>query len=449
MGCCNRRCGLIAGAVVGAVVAILGGILIPVGKIIIEGTVEKEAVIEPGTTAYDNWVSAGATVYRQFWLFDLKNPLEVLHYGAAPVVVEKGPYTYRTRYLPKENITFHSNNTVAFLLPIGAIFDPTMSEGSEEDNITSLNLAVAGAYALVPKPLHSVLEILIKSTNSSLFQRRTVKEMLWGYPDPILKETLGLFSPYNGTYDGYYNVFNGKDDISKVSIIDRWRGETKLTFWDDEYCNMINGTGKMHMSKWNYEKTVNLKGIDVYRFSLLPSTLASPVDNPDNKCFCKNPETSKNCTLAGVLDIGSCQEGRPIFISLPHFLHGSPSLREDVLGLDPDEEHHKTFFDVEPLTGFTLNFAKRIQVNMMYGPSKVITVLKKVKDYTLFPLVWLNETAMLDDETAQMFQDEIISNINMLEILQEVLLGVGVVVFVVCLVSYCVVRKRHNQSKLA
>ncbi|XP_023121631.1 platelet glycoprotein 4 [Amphiprion ocellaris] len=469
MGCCNRRCGLIAGAVVGAVVAILGGILIPVGKIIIEGTVEKEAVIEPGTTAYDNWVSAGATVYRQFWLFDLKNPLEVLHYGAAPVVVEKGPYTYRTRYLPKENITFHSNNTVAFLLPIGAIFDPTMSEGSEEDNITSLNLAVAGAYALVPKPLHSVLEILIKSTNSSLFQRRTVKEMLWGYPDPILKETLGLFSPYNGTYDGYYNVFNGKDDISKVSIIDRWRGETKLTFWDDEYCNMINGTDASSFPPFvdnkkplylfssdicrsvsaSYEKTVNLKGIDVYRFSLLPSTLASPVDNPDNKCFCKNPETSKNCTLAGVLDIGSCQEGRPIFISLPHFLHGSPSLREDVLGLDPDEEHHKTFFDVEPLTGFTLNFAKRIQVNMMYGPSKVITVLKKVKDYTLFPLVWLNETAMLDDETAQMFQDEIISNINMLEILQEVLLGVGVVVFVVCLVSYCVVRKRHNQSKLA
>uniref|UniRef100_A0A3P8U0W2 Platelet glycoprotein 4 n=1 Tax=Amphiprion percula TaxID=161767 RepID=A0A3P8U0W2_AMPPE len=465
MGCCNRRCGLIAGAVVGAVVAILGGILIPVGKIIIEGTVEKEAVIEPGTTAYDNWVSAGATVYRQFWLFDLKNPLEVLHYGAAPVVVEKGPYTYRTRYLPKENITFHSNNTVAFLLPIGAIFDPTMSEGSEEDNITSLNLAVAGAYALVPKPLHSVLEILIKSTNSSLFQRRTVKEMLWGYPDPILKETVGLFSPYNGTYDGYYNVFNGKDDISKVSIIDRWRGETQFynlisffffsdassfpPFVDNKKPLYLFSSDICRSVSASYEKTVNLKGIDVYRFSLLPSTLASPVDNPDNKCFCKNPETSKNCTLAGVLDIGSCQEGRPIFISLPHFLHGSPSLREDVLGLDPDEEHHKTFFDVEPLTGFTLNFAKRIQVNMMYGPSKVITVLKKVKDYTVFPLVWLNETAMLDDETAQMFQDEIISNINMLEILQEVLLGVGVVVFVVCLVSYCVVRKRHNQSKLA
>lgn len=55
----------------------------------------QEAVIEPGTAAYDNWASAEAVVYRQFWLFDVKNPLEVLNYGSKPVVTEKGPYTYR------------------------------------------------------------------------------------------------------------------------------------------------------------------------------------------------------------------------------------------------------------------------------------------------------------------------------------------------------------------
>lgn len=41
MGCCNVRSGLIAGAVIGAVMAILGGVLIPVGKNIIKGMVEK------------------------------------------------------------------------------------------------------------------------------------------------------------------------------------------------------------------------------------------------------------------------------------------------------------------------------------------------------------------------------------------------------------------------
>ncbi|XP_035536044.1 platelet glycoprotein 4 [Morone saxatilis] len=462
---CNRRCGLIAGAVIGAVVAILGGILIPVGNNVIEGTVEKEAVIEPGTTAYDNWVAAGAKVYRQFWFFDLKNPLEVLQYGAIPVVVERGPYTYWTRYLAKENITFHPNHTASFLLPFGAIFEPSMSVGSEEDKITTLNLAVAGAYSVVPKVFHGMLNKLITSSNSSLYQRRTVNELLWGYTDPMLKTLVGLFAPYNGTYDGYYNVYTGKDDISKVGQIDMWRGQRTLRFWNDTYCDMINGTDASSFAPFmdkkkpiyffssdicrsvsaSFVESKDLKGIEVYRYALQPNTLASPTVNPDNQCFCRNMDVTKNCTLAGVLDIGSCQDGRPIYISLPHFLHGSPYLRKAVLGLNPSEEHHATFLDVEPTTGFTLRFAKRIQVNMMYGPSNVITVLKKVKDYTIFPLAWLNETASLDDETADLFKKELISRIQMLDMIQKALLGIGVAIFVLCLTSYCVVVRRSNK----
>lgn len=41
MGCCNARRGLIAGAALGALVALLGGVLIPVGEMIIKKTVEK------------------------------------------------------------------------------------------------------------------------------------------------------------------------------------------------------------------------------------------------------------------------------------------------------------------------------------------------------------------------------------------------------------------------
>eukprot|EP00064_Thunnus_orientalis_P018449 superscaffoldBa00004258_g18548 len=465
MGCCNRRCGLIAGAVFGALLAILGGILIPLGSSIIEGTVEEEAVIEPGTTAYENWVSAGAKVYRQFWFFDVTNAKEVVQSGSKPVVVQKGPYTYMTRYLPKENITFYPNHTVSFLLPLGAIFEPSLSVGPEEDIITSLNLAVAGAYSLVPKLLHFLLEGRMKATNSSLFQQRTVKELLWGYRDPLLNGTVGLFAPYNGTYDGYYNVYTGKDDISKVATIDSWRGEKSLDFWDDQYCNMINGTDASSFHPFvekkealyffssdicrsvsaSFQKSMDLKGIEVYRYTLKPSTLAAPTENPDNKCFCRDLTITKNCTMAGVLDISSCQGGKPIYISLPHFLYGSPSLTEDVLGLNPNEEHHFTFLDVEPTTGFTLRFAKRIQVNMMYGPSKIITVLKKVKDYTIFPLVWLNETAALDDETAEMFKEKLVYPVQMLDIIQNTLLGIGVAIFLICLISYCVVRRKEGK----
>uniref|UniRef100_A0A672G3N7 Platelet glycoprotein 4 n=1 Tax=Salarias fasciatus TaxID=181472 RepID=A0A672G3N7_SALFA len=418
MGCCNWRCGLITGAVFGALVAILGGVLIPVGDILIESV---EAVIEPGTTAYDNWAAAGVVVYRQFWFFDVQNPIEVLNYGTSPVVIERGPYTYKTRYLPKDNIMFNPNMTVSFVLPLGAIFEPSMSAGSEEDKITSLNLAVAVSSCLT----------LIRMSNSSLFQRRTVKELLWGYHDPLLKSTLGLFAPYNGTFDGPYNVFTGKDDISKVGIIDRWKGEKKekkllitsrdasafapgldkkkpLYFFSSDICRSVSAS---------YERSYSLKDIEVYRYGLLPSTLASPIDNPDNRCFCRNFKTTKNCTMAGVLDLISWKS-QPIYMSLPHFLHGSPSLLTDVLGLSPNEEHHSTYLDVEPNTGFTLKFAKRIQ------------------------------TAELDDQTADLFKEELVSRMEMLDIIQWVLLGTGTGIFVLCLVSFLhlnfIKNKKHN-----
>lgn len=51
---------------------------------------------------------------------------------------------FRVRFLAKENITQDpKDNTVSFLQPNGAIFEPSLSVGTEADNFTVLNLAVA------------------------------------------------------------------------------------------------------------------------------------------------------------------------------------------------------------------------------------------------------------------------------------------------------------------
>lgn len=52
-------------------------------------------MLEEGTTAYENWISAGAPVYRQFWLFEVQNPDDVMKNGSIPDLQQKGPYTYR------------------------------------------------------------------------------------------------------------------------------------------------------------------------------------------------------------------------------------------------------------------------------------------------------------------------------------------------------------------
>ncbi|XP_026087128.1 platelet glycoprotein 4 [Carassius auratus] len=465
MTCCGLKCGLTTGTLLGALIALLGGILIPVGNMFIKNTVLTETVLENGTLAFDTWTSVDTQMYRQFWLFDVQNPDDVLSQGAKPVLVQKGPYTYRTRFTPKTNVTFNDNYTVTFVRPAGAIFEPSMSVGTEEDVFTSLNLAVAGVYSLLD---HRLANLLIQRSSSTLFQSRTVKELLWGYKDPMLGSRLGVFYPYNDTIDGPYTVFTGKDDINNVATIERWAGETSLSYWNDPYCNKINGTDGSSFHPFlnkkeplfffssdicrsvsaEYEETVDLKGIDVYRYMLPPEALASPVENPDNQCYCTDSVITRNCTTAGLLDLTACR-GTPVFLSLPHFLYGSNNLHQGVIGLNPNFDEHSIFLDVEPITGFTLRFAKRLQVNMLYGPSDSIVILNKIKDYTVFPILWVNETAVLDDETADMFKKELTARIDLLEGFQIGLIVFGLVLFASCLIGLIAVCTKPSNNKLS
>uniref|UniRef100_A0A2K6SF63 Platelet glycoprotein 4 n=1 Tax=Saimiri boliviensis boliviensis TaxID=39432 RepID=A0A2K6SF63_SAIBB len=428
---CDRNCGLITGAVVGAVLAVLGGILMPVGDLLIEKTIKKEVVLEEGTIAFKNWVKTGTEVYRQFWVFDVQNPQEVMMNSSNIKVEQKGPYTYRVRYLAKENVTQDpENNTVSFLQPNGAIFEPSLSVGTENDNFTVLNLAVAAAAHIYQNAfVQVVLNSLIKKSKSSMFQTRSLKELLWGYKDPFLSlvpypvsTTVGLFYPYNNTADGVYKVFNGKDDISKVAIIDTYKGKRSI------YAI--------------FESEINLKGIPVYRFVLPSKAFASPLENPDNHCFCTEKIISKNCTSYGVLDISKCKEGRPVYISLPHFLHSSPDVSEPIDGLNPNEEEHRTYLDIEPITGFTLRFAKRLQVNLLVKPSIKIEALKRLKRNYIVPIIWLNETGTIGNEKANMFRSQVTGKINLLGLIEMILLSVGVVMFVAFMISYCACRSK-------
>ncbi|XP_032760997.1 platelet glycoprotein 4-like isoform X4 [Rattus rattus] len=410
---CDRNCGLIAGAVIGGVLAVFGGILMPVGDLLIEKTIKREVVLEEGTIAFKNWVKTGTTVYRQFWIFDVQNPDEVAKNSSKIKVKQRGPYTYRVHYLAKENITQDpKDSTVSFVQPNGAIFEPSLSVGTENDNFTVLNLAVA----------------------------------------------------YNNTVDGVYKVFNGKDNISKVAIIDTYKGKRNLSYWES-YCDMINGTDAASFPPF-VEKSqtlrffspdicrsiyavfgseVNLKGIPVYRFVLPANAFASPLQNPDNHCFCTEKVISNNCTSYGVLDIGKCKEGKPVYISLPHFLHASPDVSEPIEGLNPNEDEHRTYLDVEPITGFTLEFAKRLQVNILVKPARRIEPLKNLKRPYIVPILWLNETGTIGDEKAEMFRNQVTGKIKLLGLVEMVLLGVGVVMFLAFMISYCACRSKNGK----
>lgn len=53
-------------------------------------------------------------------------------------------------------------------------------------------LVLQGVYSFLD---HKLANLLIQLSNSKLFQKRTVRELLWGYRDPMLKSILGVFYP--------------------------------------------------------------------------------------------------------------------------------------------------------------------------------------------------------------------------------------------------------------
>lgn len=56
------------------------------------------------------------------------------------------------------------------------------------------------------------------------------------------------------------------------------------------------------------------------------------------------------------------------------------------------------------------------------------------------------QTAELDQETADMFKEQLFSRIQLLEILQYTLLGVGSAAFLLCLVGFFVVRRNNRKQ---
>ncbi|XP_063164161.1 platelet glycoprotein 4-like isoform X2 [Candoia aspera] len=345
-----------------------------------------------------------------------------------------------------------------------------MSVGPENDTVTIVNLAVVVAPVVFPNEhFQAMMDILITSSKSKFLQTRTVKEILWGYEDPFLKivpissidKVVGVFYPYNETLDGPYRIYSGKDDIRKKGIIHSYKNNSTVEYWPS-YCGMVNGTDGSSFAPFvsksdvlyffssdicrsihaTYDSEQTVKDILLYRFMIPPSAFASPLSNPDSTCFCLDKKTTQNCTLNGALDISSCKEEKPVIISLPHFLHGSKTLFQFVEGMKPNVEEHTTFLDVEPNTGFVLHFAKKLQMSLLVKPNAKITPLKKIKDEFVFPILWLNETAIISDEKAGVFRSEVIGKIELLHLIQTLLIAIGSVMFLGFLIAFFICRRK-------
>ena len=446
--------------------------------------VEQEVPLKEGSDSFNTWKDPPAPVYMQFYVFDVVDHKDFLAGTGKPKVVQKGPYTYR-EIRDKGDISFLANDTLlSYRENKTYILDLAKSCGDpRNDTFTSINLfylSVGALFQNFSNTTKSVVDFAMKEVmNQHIFINKTVSEYIWGYDPPPLVELLkallkkfgiklpdkiGLFTGDNGngTNDGVYNIWTGTSDLDKYNIIDTWNDERSLIWWNDKYCNAINGSDGTGWHPFiskddilylfstdicrsiyiQYDHSRSVKGIPLYQFVPPSSVLADNATNPDNGGFC-----TPNCLGAGVLNVTNCK-GAPLIVSQPHFYQGAAEYIDAIKGLSPSKDKHETFVAVEPLTGASLSVSKKIQLNADLQHYGAISELKDMVNDTIFPILWVDENAEIDDHGANKFKKEVLQPIEITKGVKYGLIALGafIILIVLVIVVYIYVYKRRQED---
>jgi len=472
--------------VVGMLGIVLGGLSIPFFKQLVNDRVSalmplqspENNATEP-KLSYRFWADIPQPMFMKFRFFHVDNPLEIITLGEKPYLTEKGPYVYSERR-HKTDIVFGENGSMVSFREISVYhFEPEMSLGGEDDIIRLLNvpfLTVLNQAKNMTPIKRMGLELLVTTTKTQLFEKKTVRDWLWGYEDLLLKDIkqVGIHVPFtffgwfmhrNGSDTGSLKIKTGHGDLTQEASIEAWKGQSQLNVWGDQFCNAINGTdGTMFHPFVNkndtlymfspdicrsiygrFESELVVKGLKAFKFVIPSEVFANTTVNPDNACYCV-PDVD-HCLGAGVLNISACQFGAPVVSSQPHLFEADPSYISRINGLDPKASLHQTYLHIEPVTGMVLNAAKRLQINGFVENIPVwSTYFKKFPDKIVFPVIWIEESAVLDDSTASTMRGEVTDQINLTFALTIICFAIGGV----CLVSaiLLMVHRLKHQSYL-
>lgn len=372
-------------------------------------TLRSQFVLKEGNELWKNWINVpiGLLSYK-YYFFEVTNPNEVLR-GAKVKVRERGPYCFSHRRYKRVTGWGANNETVKYMEHKINYFDSECSGvNTLDDKFTMVNPLFASLgqaisdllgnqlpLAPLTSPLvYSMLNTFLDAHGQSLFMTKTVREVIYGFKVNLLEtiETLttplrnmgikldalppsppgnmfGLLYGRNDTPEGEFEIYTGKGSTAKfLGSFKTVKGASALTWWKGDYCNEIRGgdgslfppftTRDTKLSAYApdvcraidfaYKGDGEFKGIKGYVFGLGSEAFASPKTNPSNECFCVHKSKRSRCDkYNGLFDLGGCQSGAPLLLSLPHYLDVFPE--PPVVGLAPNRKIHDTYVILEPV----------------------------------------------------------------------------------------------------
>merc|ERR550519_396753 len=287
----------------------------------------------------------------------------------------------------------------------------------------------------------------------------------------------------------WYQVETGKVDWDRHAMIQMWGPQPDdmhenledTKWWPkpgykgrEDSCTKLEGTDGQQFppfinkeKKWSFqtdicrsmsfvfEKEVDVEGIKAYRFTT--SSESQWMNRTDNFCFndelgelylgngttnvydacikeTSDPEVLdiKDCNITipgakgvdGIQDLHHCFKS-PLYVTQPHFYQAETELANIAEGsMNPDPDLHGLQIDVEPNTGFSIRLHKRIQFNMPMLKDNRIDALKNVTD-VVFPVLWIDEGADIDEENIEMFKSKLVTPILIVDVAKWTAIGLG------------------------
>lgn len=266
-------------------------------------------------------------------------------------------------------------------------------------------------------------------------------------------DRFGWFYMRNGStdFDGRFNMDTGAHDMKDFGVLRKWDNEAR-TKYHKSPCNIVEGSAgefwPPHQQKddimlfsadlcrpliYEYMEETEYLGIKGHKYALGDKTLGNETkrrypheqikylerttttedffdaehsaeaadpsgeEDPDvvnvGHCFCNG-----KCSPAGLMNITSCRYGAPAFVSLPHFHKADPSLRQQVVGMHPTDEHD-FYITLEPNTGVPLDVSANLQVNILLQPSEFVLLFENIPTL-YFPVFWFSLKAEATEELA-------------------------------------------------
>ncbi|XP_017757979.1 PREDICTED: sensory neuron membrane protein 1-like [Eufriesea mexicana] len=431
---------------------IIGGSLFAFGVLIcaiifppfLRSQIKKQIALKANSEMRDLWSDFPLPLDFKIYLFNVTNHMEIMG-GATPIVQEVGPFFYDEYKQKVDMVDREEDDTLEYSLKSTWYFNPSKSGSlTGEEEIVIPHVLILSIVKLTLQQQPAAIGILNKAVDSifkkpkSVFVRAKAREILFdGIPvdctvkdfastaicnalkenaDALIPDGPGrylfaLFGPKNGTVlPDRIRVMRGIKNYKDVGRVTEVNGKTALDIWSADHCNQFNGTDSTIFAPLLTEKDdivsfspdicrslgarfdhkTKVKGINTFHYT---ADLGDMSTNPLEKCFCPTPET---CLTKNLLDLTKCV-GAPLIASLPHFLGSEEKYCQMVQGLHPNEEDHGIAMDFEPMTATPLSAHKRLQFNIALHKVEKFKLMKNFPE-CLFPVFWVEEGILLDDE---------------------------------------------------